>query len=166
MVEDHPFPSAAGRRSAHAAAKSEFAERLRAAMEAKGWTVADTARQVARLLGGDTKFSSSHISHYLSGTTLPRFRYLQALSRALDVRPEDLLPWGVPPQPDEPSEGDRGRAPFQANPDPAQETASSDLVHVRDYGDGTALLQVLQRVPWTTALEVLSLVKGEAKTEE
>ena len=135
-------------------------------MEAKGWTVADTARQVARLLGGETKFSSSHISHYLSGTTLPRFRYLQALSRALDVRPEDLLPWGVPPQPDEAPDGDSGEAPLHANADPAQAAASSDLVHVRDYGDGTALLQVLQRVPWTTALEVLALVKGESKGAE
>ena len=134
-------------------------------MEAKGWTVADTARQVARLLGGETKFSSSHISHYLSGTTLPRFRYLQALSRALDVRPEDLLPWGVPPQPNDRREGEAGPAPVQAD-DQHQATASSDLVHVRDYGDGTALLQVLQRVPWTTALEVLALVKGESRGAE
>jgi hypothetical protein len=34
------------------------------------------------------------------------------------------------------------------------------MVHVRDYGDGTALLEVSQRVSWETAITVLRMLKA------
>jgi transcriptional regulator with XRE-family HTH domain len=164
LVEDDPSASAVDHNDPQAATKSQFAERLRAAMERKGWTVADTARHVSRLLGEEAKFGSSHISGYLSGRALPRVKYLQALSRALEVQPEELLPG-------QPSYGDLrqlgGHDPETLRGEPQPPSASPvDLVHVRDYGDGTALLQVLQRVPWATALEIMALVKGDSKKGE
>jgi transcriptional regulator with XRE-family HTH domain len=163
LVEDDSSASAVDHNDPQAATKSQFAERLRAAMERKGWSVADTARQVSRLLGEEAKFGSSHISGYLSGRALPRVKYLQALSRALGVDPEELVPGasGQDPRLGEGAEPDAARAEVR----PASSGAPVDFVHVRDYGDGTALLQVLQRVPWATALEVMALVKGEAKKE-
>jgi len=167
LVEDDPSASAVGGNDPQSAAKAQFAERLRAAMERKGWTVADTARHVSRLLGEEAKFGSSHISGYLSGRALPRVRYLHALSRALDVQPEDLLPGQPPGHEDEArSFGGENQEVPRTSVAPVSATAPVDLVHVRDYGDGTALLQVLQRVPWTTALEVMALVKGDSNKGE
>jgi transcriptional regulator with XRE-family HTH domain len=163
LVTDHSS-SGGEAEDRHSASKAEFAERLRVAMERKGWTVADTARQVSRLLGEDDKFGSSHLSHYLSGRAVPRARYLQALSRALDVRPEDLLPNRLPQGDDTSQRSFEGLSSARA--DSARAASQVDLVHVRDYGDGTALLQVLQRVPWPTALEIMALVKGDTKPDD
>jgi transcriptional regulator with XRE-family HTH domain len=165
LVTDHSSSGVGEHEDRQSASKAEFAERLRLAMERKGWTVADTARQVSRLLGEQDKFGSSHLSHYLSGRAVPRARYLQALSRALDVRPEDLLP-GRMPQGDDASHRAGLETPLSGRADPARPTHQVDLVHVRDYGDGTALLQVFQRVPWPTALEIMALVKGDTKHDD
>jgi transcriptional regulator with XRE-family HTH domain len=164
LVTDHSSSDVGEHEERQSASKAEFAERLRVAMERKGWTVADTARQVSRLLGEQDKFGSSHLSHYLSGRAVPRARYLQALSRALDVRPEDLLPSRLP-QGNDTSQRVTREGLSLPRADSVRSALPVDLVHVRDYGDGTALLQVVQRVPWPTALEIIALVKGDTKPE-
>ena len=165
MVTDHSSSGVGEHEERQSASKAEFAERLRVAMERKGWTVADTARQVSRLLGEQDKFGSSHLSHYLSGRAVPRARYLQALSRALDVRPEDLLPHRLP-QGNDISQRVPREGLSRPGADPVRSAPPVDLVHVRDYGDGTALLQVIQRVPWPTAIEIIALVKGDTKHDD
>ena len=138
-----------------AGVRSEFAARLRAAIERKGWTATEAARRVSHLLGEKDKFSRAHLWQYLNGKSLPRTRYLRALSRALDVRPEDLIP-------------PTSRAIRAARARDLRELAVADplraepagIVHVRDYGDGTALVQVSERVPWETALAVMKLLKS------
>ena len=131
MVTDHSSSGVGEHEDRQSASKAEFAERLRLAMERKGWTVADTARQVSRLLGEQDKFGSSHLSHYLSGRAVPRARYLQALSRALDVRPEDLLPARLP-QGDEASHRASLETPLSTRADPAPPAAQPGALSRRD----------------------------------
>lgn len=146
------------------AAQAEFAERLRAAIERKGWTAADAVAHASRLLGRRHKFGSAHLSLYLSGKALPRSTYLRALSQALDVEPEDLLPRREPaPLRDVPATAPHVQGSRGADQSPAAKPG--DLVHVRDYGDGTALLQILQRVSWDKAVEVMSLLKCHSRKD-
>ncbi|HEX2137071.1 MAG TPA: helix-turn-helix domain-containing protein [Microvirga sp.] len=141
-----------------AAAKADFAERLRGAMERKGWSASEVARQVARHLETRDKFGRAHIWHYLQGRALPRSRYLLALSRALEVEPGELLPDRSVPiyEPARPSvfEGRSG----------ASSNDQADLVHVRDFGDGTAMLEVHKRLPWETALQLIQILKASHTT--
>ena len=62
-----------------------FARRLKAAMQERGLTANETARRVREALGEGAKFTPANISHYRQGRSLPRPRYLAALSRALGV---------------------------------------------------------------------------------
>ena len=155
MVTNHS--SSGDEREPHGASptKAEFAERLRAAIERKGWSPSETARQVSQHLGRHDRFSRAHLWQYLQGKSFPRTRYLRALSRALDVRPEDLVP-------SPPSRRTRVAPDTESSPTSgakAQRSGSRGLVHVRDYGDGTALVQVAERVSWETALAVIELLK-------
>ena len=120
--------------------KAAFAERLKAAIERRGWSLSETARRTASVLGADAKFGRSNLSHYLHGRALPRGRQLLALCHALGVRPDDLLS-GEPPR----------------DVDVISRTPTG--LHAQDQGDGTVLLEVSQRVPWQTALEVMRLLK-------
>ena len=120
--------------------KAAFAARLKAAMERKGWDLSETARQTASVLGADAKFSRTHVWHYLHARAMPRGRQLAALSQALEVRPDDLLQSGLPSEVGGTSSTPTG---FRAE----------------DQGDGTAILEVSQRVPWQTALEVMRVLK-------
>jgi transcriptional regulator with XRE-family HTH domain len=126
-------------RGPHSSRKAAFAERLKAAIERRGWSLNETARQTASVLGADAKFSRSHLWHYLHARALPRARYRAALSHALEVRPDDLLP---------------SKSPRRV------EALSGTLPGIRaqDQGDGTVYLEVSQRVPWRRALEVMRLL--------
>src|SRR5215211_5190620 len=75
-----------------AAQKSDFADRLKAAIERKGWSMSETARRASTFLNEGEKFGRAHVWHYVQGRALPRFRYLEALSLALNVRPDELMP--------------------------------------------------------------------------
>lgn len=134
-----------------AAVKADFAERLRAALNRKGWTPSEAVRQVSRFLTNGDKFGRAHMWQYLQGRALPRSRYLLALSRALDVDPGELLP----ERPVAPA----SLAPFSFAGTAPSSSSPAEVVHVRDYGDGTALLDVVQRVPWGTALKVIHILK-------
>ena len=59
-------------------------------MERKGWSISETARQASQLLKDGGRLSRAHVWHYAQGKALPRTRYLQALSLALDVSFEEL----------------------------------------------------------------------------
>jgi transcriptional regulator with XRE-family HTH domain len=120
--------------------KAAFAERLKAAMERKGWSLSETARQTASVLGTDAKFCRAHVWHYLHARVLPRDRQLAALSNALEVRPDDLLK--------------------SAPPSEVEGTLSTPTgIRAEDQGDGTVTLEVSERVPWQTALEIMRLLE-------
>ena len=90
-LTEHSRPPSPDRPDAQHPDKAEFAKRLRAAIERKGWTLSETARQTSDVLGGDAKFGRAHVWHYLNGRAIPRARHLDALSQALQVKPHELL---------------------------------------------------------------------------
>ena len=152
-----------------AAQKSDFADRLKAAIERKGWSMSETARRASTFLNEGEKFGRAHVWHYVQGRALPRFRYLEALSLALNVRPDELMPVESDTEHDLRSpQSARSSSPVIAKPgsrlaiDKAVHSSgtASGMVHVRDYGDGTALLEVSERVPWATALACIA-AKGK-----
>lgn len=84
--------SAPARQQPNGASRAAFAERLRAAISRKGWSLRETAHQTCRFLDGGAKFGPAHVWHYLQGKTLPNPRYLLALSRALGMDADELIP--------------------------------------------------------------------------
>ena len=154
--------------TAKAGQKTDFADRLNPAIERKGWSMSETARRASSFLSEGDKFGRAHVWHYVQGRALPRVRYLEALSLALDVKPDELMPLettrdgngsnpsaSAPALPAERGRRAAGNRQAQATPSPP----SSGMVHVRDYGDGTALLEISERVPWDIALAVLQVLK-------
>jgi transcriptional regulator with XRE-family HTH domain len=136
--ERNPDQGAAG----HDIRRAAFAERLKEAMGRKGWGLSETARQASQLLGPHAKFGRAHVWHYLHARAVPRARQLNALSKALDIGPDELL----------------GYEPSARN----QEVASvpMGIVRAHDQGNGTVFLEVAQRVPWATALEILRALQS------
>jgi transcriptional regulator with XRE-family HTH domain len=143
-----------------ASLKADFADRLRTAIERKGWTMSETARRASGFLRDGDKFGRAHVWHYVQGKALPRMKYLEALSAALEVRPDELLPaefaGGTAEPAPRPEQGFGGSV--VAHREGAE--SADGMVHVRDYGDGTALLEVSQRVSWETAITVLRMLKA------
>ena len=79
------------------ALKAEFARRLEARRIAKHWNQSELARRASMFLPktgkkADTTIGRDSISHYSRGKTLPRPEVLDALAKALDCEPSDLLP--------------------------------------------------------------------------
>ena len=164
-MTEHSRPPSSDRPDAQHPDKAAFAKRLRAAIERKGWTLSETARQTSDLLGGDAKFGRAHVWHYLNGRAIPRARHLDALSQALQVKPHELLgstaPSGSDILSDAADEGVHstggGAVPF---------SGPFAIVHAEDYGDGTAFLRISQRVPWPTALKVMTLLKAPYRDDD
>jgi hypothetical protein len=114
-----------------------FAQRLVAAMRAKGWNQAETARQVLARLPPGQKFTAANLSHYIHGRSAPRRVIRQILVRILDLDAQPAPPSGGP------AGAESGVPPLASN------------VHVVDLHDGTVRLIVNDRVPWPTAIRVL-----------
>ncbi|HEY8382521.1 MAG TPA: helix-turn-helix transcriptional regulator [Microvirga sp.] len=121
-----------------------FAELLAAAIEQKGWSQAETAREVTRHLPEGEHFSPVNLHHYLQGRSLPRAKYREALAKALDL--------------DAPPRIVRARRRRRASP-AAEEP--NPTIRLQDMQDGQARLQLDQVVPWTVALRVLEILQQE-----
>lgn len=114
-----------------------FSRKLQAAMVARGWNQSDLARQAAIHMP-DKKFGRDNVSKYLKGTTTPLPLHLNALSKALGMSPEDLLP-------------DRGRIL-------AIDMEDNPSLAMRAAGEGTVFLRINQTVPTPTALKIVELL--------
>ena len=124
------------------AVKIEFARRLQAAITAKGWRQSDLARHALQQLPKGRAFGRDSVSLYIRGRSLPGPLHLDAMAKALGVKPEDLMPTrGVP------SAGENNPA-----------------LNMQDLGDGHVWLRVNQAVPWDAALEIMNLIKRPVKT--
>jgi transcriptional regulator with XRE-family HTH domain len=152
--------------------KRRFAERLIAVMEQRGLSIAETARRVRQHLHDGEGFTDTNLVHYRQGRSMPRPRYLEALSRALDVEPTELTTFdqtaGTAP-------GVRVRRPRrrrsrqalsaaapedrQAVPSPTAAMLGHGSVVIEDFGDEVHL-KIDQRLPWTVALHILQVIKG------
>ena len=126
-----------------------FAIRLLAAMERKGWTQAETARQVAKRLPPGHRFDRAHVNHYVRGRATPRGERLKALTAALGLASPGSAGAGAP------------IVYETARASPAAKSASTARISARDVGDGRALLEITEAVPWQLALRVLEMLKNE-----
>lgn len=118
--------------------RSEFARRLQARMDEKGWNQSELARN-ATLQMPEGKMGRDIVSAYIRAISLPGPKYLSALAKALGCKKTDLLP---------------GRATSSGS-------RSLPDIDVRDAGDGRAWLRVNQAVEWPLALKILGLLKNE-----
>jgi transcriptional regulator with XRE-family HTH domain len=125
------------------AIRGEFARRLQDAMVHKGWNQSDLARFASRHLPkpaqdqkrGTTGIRRDLISKYIGGVMLPNPVILDALAKALDVEPGDLMPAVVPGVRNDP-------APFE----------------LRALPDGQVFVRIAQPVSQQTALKILDLL--------
>ena len=153
-----PRLSASGRQLAHHIDHDPkvFARRLRAIMEERGLTAGETARRMRERLGGDAKFTPANISHYRFGRSLPRPRYLDALSAVLGVDKEELF---SDAHPHKTGRATAGESSSQTPSHDGHETPPS--LNVVDRG-GSVWLQINQQLPWPVAIQILHALKGEA----
>ena len=126
-------------------AKQIFAARLQAAMDAKGWSQSDLARNATRLLPPGTKkeIGRDNVSNWVRGVHLPGSIFLNAVAQALGKEPTDLLPSRAVPS--------------------AKDTAPP--LDVRDRGDGHVYLRVNRRVPFSVAVAVMKLLQDLEKED-
>ena len=74
----------------------EFSRNLYGAMRAKKLRGSDLARLVWGAHPDGSARNRDRISVYINGKALPEHENLEAIARALDVKPEDLLPTAKP----------------------------------------------------------------------
>lgn len=79
--------------------KAEFGRRLQAAMIEKGWNQSELARRANDYIPHPAKgqkrgkqIGRDSISHYMRGKMMPLPAYLEVLAKALDKKPDELLP--------------------------------------------------------------------------
>jgi transcriptional regulator with XRE-family HTH domain len=119
--------------------RAEFGRRLQYYMVKKGWIQSELARQAA-LHTKDGYFGRDNVSNYINGHNLPGPVLLNALAKALEVAPTDLLPTHLVASTDE-------------------QMPSLDVSNV---GDGTAWIRINQRIPWPLALKVMELLNSQS----
>lgn len=123
-----------------------FGARVAAAIDARGWTLAETAREVSRHLPAGETFNPVNLSHYVHGRSFPRPKYREALAKALDL-PDVALHRHA-------RKGANGSMSNASHP--AHERSQ---LRVQDLGDGTARVQFDQVMPWDDALKLLQTLK-------
>jgi transcriptional regulator with XRE-family HTH domain len=134
--------------------RATLASEFRLAMERKGWSISETARQASRFLSDGQRFGRAHVWHYIHGKALPRPHHLRALLSALELEPDSVLARfdiGAPLAADETA---RHRAAIRVRP------AREPRLGVADAGDGKALLRIEAVVPWPIALVILNELKS------
>jgi hypothetical protein len=119
--------------------KAEFAARLARHLEQRGWNQSDLARAAQMHLPKGETFRRDNVHVYLNKLALPRPKHLTAIAKALNVKPEDLLP----------SVRHAEKLPYSMRP-VADDPKSS-------------WLQVDMKVGMSTALAVLQLLANETR---
>lgn len=117
-----------------------FSRNLRNALEEKGWNRSQLARQASRFLKDGKQIGRDSVSMYCNGKSIPGPIPLSAISRALGLSPEDLLPGSLPD-----GGGD----------------VSLQIVQSKDR-DGMVHLRINQDVSMETAVEIMSILKKRA----
>jgi transcriptional regulator with XRE-family HTH domain len=119
-------------------ARAEFAKRIQQLMARKGWSQADLARESSKHLPRGVEMGRDSVSYYVRGKAFPSAPRINALARALGVKPEDLVPTrGV-------------------------KTAGDPSLEMRTMADGRVWLRVNKEVdPSVAAKVVMLLSRGE-----
>jgi hypothetical protein len=136
-------------------ARAALASTFRSAMESKGWSISETARQASRFLTDGQRFGRAHVWHYIHGKALPRPHHLRALLSALELEPEsirELAGSDIGLRAADESARNRAAIPVQQAREPS--------LCVADAGEGKALLRIEAVVPWPVALVILNELKS------
>lgn len=115
--------------------KMEFARRLQRAMIRMRYNQSELARR-ANHFAPEDRFIRDTISKYMRGKELPGPTRLEAIAKALDLSPAELLP---------------------AAPSMQTEFELKDL----GRSDGQMLLSFKQYVSYDTAMKIMQLLKNE-----
>ena len=136
------------------ARKRALSQKLRSLMDEQGLSITDLARRMEGELTGE-RFNPVNLSHYKAGRSLPRPRYLNALSRVLGVTPQELVPADIALPESEPEvfSVDDHRPPVRDLPS----------FRLEDVSNGMAWLQINQKLPWPVVLRILELLKGDRR---
>jgi transcriptional regulator with XRE-family HTH domain len=135
-----PAPAPPPRHAPIEVIRQDFASRLQEHMTRKGWNQSELARHAA-LHTDDKTFGRDLVSGYLRGRCLPGPPHLHALSTALGVSREELLP--------------HGRLPTASG-------SNAPPLDLRAADNGMAYLRVNQVVRMETALEIVRLLAADA----
>jgi transcriptional regulator with XRE-family HTH domain len=136
--------------------RAMFARRLQAAIDRLGLTYEETARRAREFLPPEARLSSVSVWQYARGKTFPRrMSYVEALSRVLDVSPNDLLQ----PMPGEEAAGSTEGGLIRPGP-------SEPHIRLEDLGDGRARLDLTLDLPWPAALQILQIAKGSQPEDD
>jgi len=153
-MTDKPKTSAATFQSVPADAfqspvNREFAARLRDIMNKKGLSASDLARSIWGDVTNDRGYTVARnrdrVGKYLRGHSIPDTKNLLAISRALDVAPDDLIP-------------ERNQSPLTGS-----QGATVNLTAVPG-AIGQSLLELRVILPTSLAAEIIALIaKHEQK---
>jgi len=117
------------------AVRREFSRRLRLALSEKGWNQSELARRASKFMA-DGKLGKDLISRYVKGETLPNPPSLNAICKALDKQPNDLV-----------SPRDRG--------------LSLPDFEMRATREGRTFLRVNKECSLATAIEIVQLLQKD-----
>lgn len=118
------------------AKRMEFGRRVEAAMLKKGWNQSELARRAEEHMPKGKRFGRDSISNYIKGSNFPTPINLDALCKALGMKPEDLIP---------------GQMFLRAKDD-------MPPLDIRGLGDGSAWVRVNQRVSFDIAMKIMALL--------
>lgn len=136
-----------------------FARNLRNAMDRKGYTQATLMHRANVYASKDRQISRSNISEYCSGKRMPGPARLNAICRALDIEPDDLMPLSYSPA---------ARNPRRARSANARPGSVRGRTEVHDMGEGKAHLIIDRLVDWETVTAITKILNAAAsrQTEE
>lgn len=130
--------------------KKEFARNLQAAMIRVGWNQSELARQANNFLPKakpgqkrGTKMGRDLISHYVRARMLPGPAYLEAIAKALETRPEQLLPKA-----------------------PSVQSSEDSPIEMSGLPGGRVFLRIRRTVRQETALKIMGLLAQEDQANE
>ena len=120
------------------AIRMDFARRLQAALNEKGWTQSELARRMAPLLK-NSRIGRDNISKWARGKVLPLPPALEAMARVLDMRSAELLPM-------------RAAASIEHPP-----------ISIRAVGNEQVWMQINMAVSWDKALEIQQIIRRKVE---
>lgn len=126
--------------------KKAFAKRLNALIGERALTPRTIADRMQQELDGE-KFNVVNLSHYRAGRSLPRPRYLQALSRAVGVPTDDLLMA-------------ESEAPTEATTDRTVK-ADRPAVRIEARSESEAFLEINLQLSWRRIIRVMRALKDD-----
>lgn len=147
---NHP-PYAGHSEIPRAKARVEFAKRLYRAMVKRGWNQSELAREADRIVketNPEARIGRDKVSSYMRAQSLPKGAILEALAKAVKMKPEELLP-------DPGIDGRTTRFGSKSHDARYETFDNAPPVEVRYQDDGNVWLRLNRPVDQETALKIL-----------